>query len=49
MVSGREIAAAVALRHREMIDVLEAIEPKELSAESLLPGWSRLTIVGSSR
>ena len=45
MVSGMEISAAVAARHRELDSVFEAIDPKTLLEASELPGWSRLTIV----
>ena len=45
MVSGMEIAAAVAARHRELSNVLEATDPGTLWGASELPGWSRLTIV----
>ncbi len=40
-----EIAAAVAMRHRELSRVLETIDLETLLGESELPGWSRLTIV----
>lgn len=45
MTSGMEIAAAVAARHRELNNVLEATDPGVLFEASGLPGWSRLTIV----
>lgn len=45
MTSGMEIAAAVAARHRELSNVLEATDPGALFEASELPGWSRLTIV----
>lgn len=45
MTSGMEIAAAVAARHRELSNVLEAADPGTLLEASELPGWSRLTIV----
>ncbi len=39
------IAEAVASRHRELAGVLEATQPDIVSADSQLPGWSRLNIV----
>ena len=45
MSSRMEIAAAVAARHRDLNNVLEATDPGDLLEASELPGWSRLTIV----
>ncbi|MCY3631850.1 MAG: maleylpyruvate isomerase N-terminal domain-containing protein [bacterium] len=45
MIGGVGIAEAVASRHRELAGVLEAVEPDIVSADSQLPGWSRLNIV----
>ena len=40
-----EVAAAVAVRHRELEELIDDLDESDLRAPSSLPGWSRLTIL----
>lgn len=43
--SATAVAAAVVVRHRELISILCELDVDEILAPSLLPGWTRLTVV----